>query len=153
MGMTQITAEMPKLFGDPNGVNGPISGGPGGPGGIGKGKGTGIGDDDGPGYGDGGVGVGSTHIVGTVTNPVLLVKTDPEYSDEARHAKLQGIVVLHIEVSAKGKPQNITVVRGLGLGLDERAVQAVRQWEFRAGTINGKPAVTSADVYVTFRLL
>ena len=96
---------------------------------------------------------GNTHILGTTTLPVLLTKTDPEYTDEARRAKLQGVVVLHIDVSAKGQPQNIKVVRSLGLGLDERAVESVQKWTFRAGTINGKPAVTSAEVYVTFRLL
>jgi len=84
---------------------------------------------------------------------VLLVKIDPQYSDEARKAKVQGVVLLRIEVSPEGKPQNIVLVHGLGLGLDERAIDAVKQWKFQAGTINGKPAVTSAVVEVNFRLL
>jgi TonB family protein len=156
VGTPQIMAVIPNLpYGDPNGVPGTRSGGRGTGGGIGDGNDGGVGDGNGPGHGDGdccGVS-GQTHIVGTIVAPVLLTKTDPEYSDEARRAKLQGIVVLHIDVDAHGQPQNIVVVQGLGLGLDQRAVDAVRQWKFRAGSVNGKPAVTSAEVQVTFRLL
>ena len=156
VGSPQIMAAIPNLpYGDPNGVSGPLSGGRGKRNGIGDGEDGGVGNRKGPGYGDGDeAGVsGATHIVGTIVPPVLLVKTDPEYSDEARRAKLQGIIVLHIDVDAHGLPTNIKVVQGLGLGLDQRAVDAVRQWKFRAGSINGKPAVTSAVVQVTFRLL
>jgi TonB family protein len=156
VGNPQIMAAIPNLpYGDPNGVSGPLSGGRGKRNGIGDGEDGGVGNRKGPGYGDGDeAGVsGATHIVGTIVPPVLLVKTDPEYSDEARRAKLQGIIVLHIDVDAHGLPTNIKVVQGLGLGLDQRAVDAVRQWKFRAGSINGKPAVTSAVVQVTFRLL
>jgi protein TonB len=155
-GRPQILAAIPNLpYGDPNGVSGPPSGGRGKRGGIGDGEGDGVGDGTGPGYGpdDGGGVSGQAHIVGTTVAPVLLTKTDPEYSDEARRAKLQGIVMLHINVDVRGQPRNIRLVQGLGLGLDQRAMDAVRQWKFRPGSINGKPAVTSAVVYVTFRLL
>jgi TonB family protein len=157
VGSPQIVAAMPNItFGDPKGVGREPSGGRGKRGGIGGGDGPGVGDLDGPGYGsdpDGGVSGGTPHILGTVTEPILLVKIDPEYTVEARRAKLQGVVVLHIEVDAHGKPQNIKLVQGLGLGLDERAMEAVSQWKFHAGSINGKPAVTTALVHVTFRLL
>jgi TonB family protein len=156
VGSQQIIAAMPNLaYGDPNGVSGPPSNGRGKHNGIGDGDGGGVGDRNGPGYGDGddpGVS-GAAHIVGTIVAPVLLTKIDPEYSDEARRAKVQGIVLLHVDVDIHGMPKNIRVVQGLGLGLDERAVEAVRQWRFRAGSVNGKPAVSSAVVQVTFRLL
>ena len=115
-----------------------------------------MGDHTGPGYGDGddpdGVS-GRAHILGSVVAPVLLVKIDPEYSDEARKAKLQGVVVLQIEVDTAGRARNVKLVHGLGLGLDDRAIEAVKRWSFRPGTVNGKPAVTSAVVEVNFRLL
>jgi protein TonB len=157
VGTQQIAAVLPNIpYGAPNGVAGPPSNGRGKNGGIGDGDDGGVGDRKGPGAGDAeccGVGDGRPHIVGKTVEPVLLVKIDPEYSDEARRAKLQGIVVLHIDVDTHGLPRNIRVMHGLGLDLDQRAVDAVRQWKFRAGTIDGKPAVTSAVVEVNFRLL
>ncbi len=157
VGPPQIMAALPDLpYGDPNGVSGPPSNGPGRNGGIGTGDHGGVGDNRGPGSGpgdDGGVSSGQTHILGSIVAPILLTKVDPEYTDEARQARLQGIVMLHIDVDTRGLPTNIKVVQGLGLGLDQRAVEAVRQWKFHAGTMNGKPAVMSAEVQVTFRLL
>jgi TonB family protein len=91
--------------------------------------------------------------VGSVTEPVLLWKIEPEYTDEARRARVQGTVVLHIEVDTRGQAQNITVRQSLGLGLDERAIEAVRRWRFRPGYRNGKPWAASALVQVNFRLL
>jgi TonB family protein len=149
------TIDLPR-FGDPNGVSGPPSGGRGSGGGIGDGIGTGVGDSQGPGYGPGPGGGGVTGgggFVGGVTEPVLLWKIEPEYTDEARRAKIQGTVVLHIEVDTRGQAQNITVRQSLGLGLDERAIEAVRRWRFRPGYRDGKPWVTAAMVQVNFRLL
>lgn len=143
-------------FGDPNGVAGPASGGPGSGGGIGGGKGPGVGDHTGSGYGpkDGsGVEGIAAKYVRDATQPVLLYKIEPEYSDEARKAKLQGEVVLHIEVDARGTAQNIRVAQSLGLGLDERAMAAVSHWKFRPGYAVGKPVATQAMIHVTFRLL
>jgi TonB family protein len=157
VGTPQISAVLPNIpYGDPNGVSGPPSNGPGKKGGIGTGNDGGQGGNRGPGSGpgdDGGVSGIQAHILGSIVAPFLLTQVDPEYTDEARRAKLQGVVVLHIDVDAHGRPQNIKVVEGLGLGLDERAVDAVSQWKFRPGTVNGKPAVTSAEIRVTFRLL
>jgi len=142
--------DLPR-FGDPNGVSGPASGGRGSGGGIG----TGVGDSQGPRYGPGlGGGItGGGGFLGAITEPVLLWKIEPEYTDEARRARVQGAVVLHIEVDTRGQAQNITVRQGLGLGLDERAIEAVRRWRFRPGYCNGKPSVTAALVQVNFRLL
>jgi len=65
---------------------------------------------------------------------VLLYKVEPDYSDEARKARLQGLVVLRLEVDERGAPRNLEVVRSLGMGLDEQAVEAVARWRFRLPT-------------------
>jgi periplasmic protein TonB len=143
-------------FGDPNGVAGPASGGPGDGGGIGAGHGPGVGDHRGPGSGprDGsGVEGITARYASDATQPALLYKVEPEYSEEARKVKLQGEVVLRIEVDPRGIARNISVVQSLGLGLDERAIAAVSRWRFRPGYSGGKPVVTPAMIHVTFRLL
>jgi TonB family protein len=143
-------------FGDPNGVVGPASGGPGSGGGIGAGKGPGVGDHNGSGYGpkDGsGVEGIVAKYASDATKPALIYKVEPEYSEDARRVRLQGEVVLRIDVDALGVAQNISVVQGLGLGLDERAIAAVARWKFRPGYSGGKPVVTAAMIHVTFRLL
>jgi len=143
-------------YGDPLGRLGPASNGPGSGGGIGSGHGTGVGRGDGPGVGlgsGGGVGGGVYKVGGGVTAPTVLFKTDPEYSEEARKAKYQGVVLLSIEVSADGLAKNIHVIQSLGLGLDEKAVEAVKKWKFRPGTRNGQPVTVLATVEVRFRLL
>lgn len=88
-----------------------------------------------------------------VTPPQLLQKVEPEFSEEARKAKYQGVVVLSIEVDANGNVRNVRVQRGLGLGLDEKAIDAVSRWRFRPGLFDGKPVATEATVQVTFQLL
>jgi protein TonB len=143
-------------WGLPDGATGPLSSGPGDGGGIGKGHKGGIGDRSGPGLGndgDNGGLSGTSGMRGTLLPPIILSKVEPEYSDEARRARIQGMVVLSIEIDENGHVRNIQVVSGLGLGLDERAIDAVNHWKFRAGSLNGKPITTSARVEVTFRLL
>ena len=156
IGVPEPAREMPRVpFGDPNGVDGTPSDGPGKNGGIGNGDHGGVGNRKGPGAGpgdDGGLS-GDSRIRARLTPPVPLVKIDPEYSDEARRARIQGVVVLGIEVDTTGAVRHITVIRSLGLGLDEKAIEAVSRWKFRPGTIDGKPAVVSAQVEVNFRLL
>jgi TonB family protein len=138
-------------------VLGPPSNGTGRNGGIGNyGDGGGIGNRRGPGAGDGGDGGGITGyspIRGIVTPAVLQWKTEPEYSEEARKAKLQGTVVLQIEIDANGRAANVAVTRSLGLGLDEKAVEAVRRWKFKPAYRNGRPVASPAVVEVNFRLL
>ena len=143
------------LLGDPHGIPGPASGGPGSKGGIGGGTEGGIGDHKGPGYGgeDGFGATGSGHITGSVSAPVLLWKTEPAYSEEARKAKIQGTVVLYIEIDPRGQAQNIRVRQSIGFGLDERAIESVGHWRFRPAYRNGKPVPAAALVEVNFRLL
>ena len=154
----KLTAFDFARYGDPNGVHGKPSGGPGDGNGIGNGHGNGIGPGDGSGLGPGdGDGVGGVGYLGTgggsVTAPTLLSKTEPEYSEDARKARVQGTVVLRIEVNTLGQAQNVSVRQSLGMGLDDRAMEAVRKWKFNPGKVNGKPAVVVAYVEVNFRLL
>jgi periplasmic protein TonB len=88
-----------------------------------------------------------------VTPPQLLYKVEPEFSEEARKAKYQGVVVLSIHVDATGTVRDVRVQQSLGLGLDEKAIDAVSHWRFRPGLLDGKPVVTEATVQVTFQLL
>jgi len=137
-------------FGDPFGKDGPPSSGPGSNGGIGRGSHGGVGDRDGP---DDGGGVSGTGPKGYGSAPALLYKVEPEFSEEARKAKYQGTVVLTIEVGEDGKARRFQVLRGLGLGLDEKAIEAVTQWRFRPALRSGKPVPAPATVEVNFRLL
>lgn len=143
-------------YGDPLAKLGPPSNGPGSGGGIGSGNGGGVGSGRGGGFGPGeggGVGGGVFKMGGGVTAPTVLYKVEPEYSEEARKAKYQGTVELVIEVDTTGKPRNLKVVRSLGLGLDEKAIEAVEKWKFRPGYKDGHPVVVQAYVEVNFRLL
>lgn len=143
-------------YGDPLAKMGPPSNGPGSGGGIGSGSGGGVGSGKGGGFGPGeggGVGGGVYKVGGGVTAPIVLTKKDPEYSEEARKAKYQGTVLLTIEVSPNGTASNIKVARSLGLGLDEKAIEAVKQWKFKPGYKDGKPVTVAATIEVNFRLL
>jgi TonB family protein len=88
-----------------------------------------------------------------VTSPIVLRKMKPEYSDEARKAKYQGTAVLHVEVDATGRVGSVRVARSLGLGLDEKAIEAVKQWRFKPGTRNTQPVAMDAEVEMHFHLL
>jgi TonB family protein len=96
---------------------------------------------------------GTYRVGGGVTAPVPIYRLEPMYSKEATKQKIQGTVVLHIEVDPTGHPRNIKVMRGLRYGLDEKAIEAVSQWEFRPGMKDGKPVTVIATVEVNFRLL
>ena len=154
-----ITAPAPVIqateYGDPLAKIDPLSGGPGSQG-LGAGHGGGIGTGDGDGYGPGhggGIGGGAYRVGGEVSAPVLISKTEPEYSEEARKAKYSGTVLLSLVVDANGLPRDIKVVRPLGLGLDEKAIEAVQKWRFRAGVKGGRAVATQATIEVSFRLL
>jgi TonB family protein len=144
------------VWGDPLAKIGPPSNGPGSGGGIGSGSGGGIGSGRGAGFGPGeggGIGGGVYSVGGGVTQPAVLYKVDPEYSEEARKAKYSGTVVLYIEVDTNGMARNVRVVKGIGLGLDEKAIEAVTKWKFRPGMKDGRPVIVRAQIEVNFRLL
>jgi TonB family protein len=85
--------------------------------------------------------------------PIVLHKVEPEYSAEARAAKYQGTVAIYAEIGPEGRAHNIQVTRGLGLGLDEKAVEAISQWQFKPGMKYDQPITVSATIEVNFRLL
>ncbi len=146
------SADLPNInapnIGDPLAGVGVPSNGMGGGGGIGPGKGPGVGPGSGGGYGGGVFKIG-----GGVSAPVATFKPEPEYSEEARKAKYQGEVWLSVVVDEKGVPQDIKVTRKLGLGLDEKAIEAVRKWRFKPGMKDGKPVAVQATIAVSFHLL
>lgn len=150
-------------YGDPLAKIGPLSNGPGSGGGIGSGSGGGVGSGKGGGFGPGegggvgggqyGFGGGVFHVGGGVSAPVLLYKVEPEYSEEARKAKYQGTVIVMADIDTSGHVMNARIVRSLGLGLDEQALDAIKKWKFRPGYKDGKPVIVEATIEVNFRLL
>ncbi|HET9219640.1 MAG TPA: energy transducer TonB [Terriglobia bacterium] len=142
-------------FGDPTGVAGPLSAGPGRGGGIGTGEGTGIGPGRGGGVGPGeggGMGGGAYNVGGGVTEPRLISQVQPEYSDDGRKARIQGTVEVLIIVNADGTVKVESVRKSLGYGLDQKAIDAVRKWKFAAGRKDGKPVATYVSVLINFSL-
>ena len=123
-------------------ILGPPSNGTGSGGGIGAGYGSGVGSESG------------TYVVGGgVSAPRAIYDPDPEYSEEARQAKYQGSVFLWVVVGADGRAHEIRVQRSLGMGLDEKAIEAVRRWRFEPSIRNGLPVASQVTIEVSFRLL
>jgi periplasmic protein TonB len=128
-----------------------LSDGPGGRGGMGNGCCGGIGDWTGPYLGSGPPGVFPPGKFG-VTVPQAIYTPEPNFSDEARKAKQQGAVILLLVVGQDGHTYNIRVGQSLGMGLDEKAIEAVSRWRFKPATLNGQPVATQIAVEVDFRL-
>ncbi len=153
-----IRLQQPKLpdLGDPmSHLPSVPSNGTGYGGGIGSGNGGGVGEGSGPGYGPGsggGVGGGVFKVGGGVSAPRAIYSPDPEYSEEARKVKHMGTVVLWLVVGPDGKPRDIRVARTLGLGLDEKAIEAVKTWRFEPAYKDGKPVAVQVNVEVNFHL-
>jgi periplasmic protein TonB len=123
--------------------------------GFGSGKGGGIGSGNGNGVGPGtggGYGGGLMRTGGGVSDPQLISSVDPEFSDEARRAKYQGICLVALVVDASGHPQNVHVVRPLGMGLDEKAIEAVKQYKFKPAFYQGHPVAVEIQVEVNFHI-
>jgi TonB family protein len=91
------------------------------------------------------------HLGPGIVPPFVVSKAPPAYTDEARLAKLEGSVLLSVVVDADGQPRDIQVIRPLGLGLDESAVENVRAWQFKPGTRNGMPVDVVVQQEVFFR--
>jgi len=155
VGPPQIQFPVAQI-GDPFSTStGPPSNGTGSGGGIGSGSGGGVGSGRGPGVGPGqggGIGGGIYRVGGGVSAPRTLFSPDPEYSEEARRAKFQGTVVLWLIVGADGTPRDMRVVRSVGMGLDEKALDAVRTWRFEPARKDGQPVAVQINVEVSFRL-
>jgi len=148
-------ANLPTL-GDPmSNIPAPPSNGTGSGGGIGSGSGGGVGSGSGPGVGPGhggGIGGGVFHVGGGVSAPRPIFSPDPEYSEEARKAKYQGVCVLWMIVGPDGRPRDVKVSRSLGLGLDEKAIEAVKTWKFEPAMKDGRPVAVEISVQVDFHL-
>lgn len=133
----------------------PPSNGTGSGGGIGSGAGGGVGVGHGPGVGvgtGGGIGGGVYKVGGGISAPQAISTPDPEYTEEARNAKTQGTCVLWLIVDELGNPRDVRVVRGLGFGLDAKAIEAVKQWRFQPAEKDGHPVNVQISVEVGFRL-
>ena len=85
--------------------------------------------------------------------PALLYKLEPEYTEEARAEKIAGTVLISVVVDTNGVATDIQLMKGIGFGLDEKAVEAIAQWKFRPGTKDGVPVPVQANIEVNFRLL
>jgi periplasmic protein TonB len=133
----------------------PPSNGTGSGGGIGSGAGGGVGVGHGPGVGageGGGIGGGVFKVGGGISAPQAISTPDPEYTEAARNAKTQGTCILWLIVDDQGRPRDIRVVRGLGFGLDAKAVEAVKQWKFEPAKKDGHPVNVQISVEVAFKL-
>jgi TonB family protein len=145
---------MPNL-GDPKSSAIIPSNGTGSNGGIGSGSNGGIGSGSGPGVGPGfggGMGGGVFRPGRGVSAPRVIYQTDPEFSEEARKAKYQGTCVLGLVVDANGRPTNIRVLNALGMGLDEKAIESVKNWKFEPGQKDGHAVSVEIAVEVDFHL-
>lgn len=121
--------------------------------GMGSGDGIGSGNGNGVGSGIGGnTGGGIYHVGGGVRAPIVLHEVDPEFSEEARKAKFSGNVLVDLIIDEQGNPLHVHVARGVGMGLDEKAVEAVRQYRFKPATKDGKPVKVELGIEVNFQI-
>jgi len=151
----QLASNNMPTIGDPMAHAVLPSNGTGSGGGIGSGSGGGVGSGKGPGLGPGeggGTGGGIFHVGGGVSPPVAIYKPDPEFSEEARKAKYQGVCLLGLVVGTDGRPRNIRVLSSLGMGLDEKAIEAVKNWKFEPAMKEGHPVNVEIAVEVEFHL-
>jgi len=125
----------------------------GGPPSGGRGGARGLGDDGSDGVGNGPGGRGGFQKVLGATPPVVIYKVEPDYADEARKAHLQGTVLVAVDIDEQGRVSRVRVLQPLGLGLDEKAVDAVQRWRFRPALKDGKPVPYPAAIEVRFQLL
>jgi periplasmic protein TonB len=126
-----------------------------GSGSLGSGSGTGIGSGNGAGVGagsGGNTGGGAMHIGGGVSAPVPVFMPEPEFSEEARKAKVSGNVLVYLWVDQAGRPTHVRVIRGIGMGLDEKAMAAVKQYRFKPALKDGKAVTVELNVEVNFQI-
>src|SRR5260370_29811031 len=121
---------------------------------MGNGSGTGLGSGNGSGLGPGSggnTGGGPRRIGGGVSAPQLIYQVEPEFSEEARKAKVAGNGLVNLWVDTNGNPSHVRVIRGAGMGLDEKAIEAVRQYKFRPAMENGKPVLVELNIEVNLQ--
>ncbi|ABF42086.1 TonB-like protein [Candidatus Koribacter versatilis Ellin345] len=136
-------------------IMGAPSNGTGAGGGIGSGSGGGVGSGRGPGVGPGwggGYGGGVYRVGNGVSAPVAVYDPEPDYSEEARKAKYQGVVVLAVVVGPDGRAHDPRVQRSLGMGLDEKAIEKIKEWKFEPAKKDGVPVAVMVSIEVSFHL-
>jgi protein TonB len=143
----KMPSSLPQIGVANSPIIGPFSGGGGHGTGLGSGNGAGLG----PGSG-GNTGGGPRRIGGGVSAPQLIYSVEPEFSEEARKAKVAGNVLVNLWVDTSGMPSHVHVIRGVGMGLDEKAVEAVKQYKFKPAMENGKPVLVELNVEVNFQI-
>lgn len=159
----QVEAPVAEMAADPETVTGvpepaappEPSAGPGAEGGVGTGSGQGVGEGRGDGLGDGsggGTGGGPYRAGSGIEPPALLREVKPDYTEQARRQGVEGDVVMEIVVRHDGTVGQVRVLEGLGHGLDERAVAAVRQWRFTPASRRGTPVDVLVEVAMEFKL-
>ena len=129
--------------------------GPGTGGGVGSGEGTGLGEGEGPGLGPGtggGTGGGPYGPGSGIDPPRLLREVKPQYTEAALRQRLEGEVVVEVVVLRDGRVGDVRLIQRLGAGLDERAVDAVKQWVFEPARRLGAPVDVLVEVAVDFSL-
>jgi TonB family protein len=144
-------------MGDPNGLVGPPSAGEGTGGGIGAGTGHGVGTGDGPGAGPGsgggfGGGVFRVGGAGGASAPTCPVQPEPNYSDDARKAHIQGTVVLDSIIQKDGTIDVTGVSRSLGYGLDDEAKKVLKKWKCNPGKREGQAVAVQLQIVINFHL-
>jgi len=161
--LPSVIAPVVPVFGDQRDRTGVLGGsqagagsrGPGTGSGTGSGTGTGVGEGDGPGVGPGlggGTGGGPYRPGSGIEPPTVLREVKPTYTESARQRGITGEVVLEVVVQRDGSVSSVRVLQGLGSGLDERAIEAVRQWQFSPARRMGQPVDVLVEVAVEFRL-
>jgi len=99
------------------------------------------------------LGQGSVQETRRISAPVPIHRAEPEYTEEARNAKIEGSVLIKCVIDENGIPTDPKVERSLEKGLDEKAVEAVKKWRFKPGLKDGKPVPANVSIQINFRLL
>ena len=95
---------------------------------------------------------GAFRVGGDVKAPIVIRRVEPQYSDEARANRISGIVIVEVRINKNGRVSDTMILKGLPYGLDQSALDAVKQWEFKPGTLNGEPVDVIFNLTVNFRL-
>ncbi|MDP9121872.1 MAG: TonB family protein [Acidobacteriota bacterium] len=120
--------------------------------GEGKGPGTGTGWGDGNGAATGPVKDPPIEVTGEVVRPEILVRVDPRYTEPGRKARVQGMVVVRATIDERGNVVDVSLLKGLPMGLDREAVEAVRHWKFKPAMLYGQPVKVFFTLRVSFKV-
>ena len=100
----------------------------------------------------GGTGDTPVRVGGNVKAPVITDRIDPQYTEVARRARIQGIVIIEAVIDRQGNVTEARILKGLPMGLDNEALAAIKRWKFRPGTLNGQPVPVYYNLTINFRL-